>query len=107
MSRADREPAVDTAALATALDDVGARWALQVVAELLAGPQRFGDLQRALGAPTNILTTRLKELQAAGLVLRMPMAHNVLAYGLSERGDELRAAIEALAAWSRATPAGD
>jgi len=87
------------AALAAALELVGQRWALPVVRELLGGARRFGDLQRALGAPTNILTTRLRELQEAGLVVRMPMAHNVLAYGLTRRGEALAPALEALARW--------
>ena len=50
--------------LAAALDIVGARWALLIVERLLDGPQRYGDLQRDLGAPTNILATRLRELEA-------------------------------------------
>lgn len=87
------------AALADALETVGQRWALRIVHELRSGAARFGDLQRALDAPTNMLTTRLRELQAAGVVVRMPMAHNVLAYGLTERGHALGPAIDALAAW--------
>lgn len=47
--------------LAAALDVVGARWALPIVERLLDGPQRYGNLQRDLGAPTNILATRLRE----------------------------------------------
>lgn len=85
--------------LALALELVGQRWALLIVRELLAGSKRFGDLQRVLGVPTNILTTRLKELQASGLVYREPMAHNVLAYSLTPRGTALREAIEALGSW--------
>ena len=51
--------------LAAALDVVGARWALLVVERLLEGPQRYGDLQRDLGAPTNILATRLRDSSRA------------------------------------------
>jgi DNA-binding HxlR family transcriptional regulator len=97
----------DPSSLAKALDALGARWALLIVEALLQGPRRFGDLQRELGAPTNILATRLKELQAAGVLVRLPKAHNVLAYGLTPRGEELRPAIEALERWGRGdeTPA--
>ena len=49
--------------------------------------------------PSNILTTRLKELRESGLAVRIPLAHNALAYRLTERGEALRAAIEALDAW--------
>jgi DNA-binding HxlR family transcriptional regulator len=62
--------------LAAALDIVGARWALLIVERLLAGPLRYGDLQRELGVPTNMLATRLRELETAGLVCRLPLRHN-------------------------------
>ena len=85
--------------LATTLELVGRRWALLVVRCLLDGPKRYGDLQRELGAPTNILATRLRELQDAGILYRLPLAHNQRAYALTERGAELREAIEALGRW--------
>ena len=85
--------------LAAALDIVGPRWALLIVEKLLDGPQRYGDLQRELGVPTNILATRLRELEAAGVLHRLPLRHNTRAYALTERGLALRPAIEALARW--------
>jgi DNA-binding HxlR family transcriptional regulator len=88
--------------LATALELVGQRWALLVVRSLLGGAKRYGDLQRELGAPTNILATRLRELQAAGVLYRVPLAHNVRAYALTERGAALRESIDALAQWGEA-----
>ncbi len=39
--------------------------ALLVVRSLLDGAKRYGDLQRELGAPTNILASRLRELLRA------------------------------------------
>jgi DNA-binding HxlR family transcriptional regulator len=50
-------------------------------------------------APTNILATRLKELQDAGILYRLPLAHNQRAYALTERGAALGEAIAALARW--------
>lgn len=85
--------------VAAALEVVGARWALLIVERLLDGPQRYGDLQRELGVPTNILATRLRELEAAGVLRRLPLKHNTRAYALTERGLALRETIEALAAW--------
>ena len=85
--------------LAAALDIVGARWALLIVERLLGGPQRYGDLQRDLGAPTNMLATRLRELEAAGVLRRLPLRHNTRAYALTERGLALHEAIDALARW--------
>ena len=85
--------------LAAALDVVGARWALLIVERLLDGPQRYGDLQRDLGVPTNILATRLRELEAAGVLYRLPLTHNARAYALTGRGSALRDAIVALGRW--------
>jgi DNA-binding HxlR family transcriptional regulator len=85
--------------LAAALNAVGARWALLIVERLLEGPQRYGDLQRDLGIPTNILATRLRELEAAGVLSRLPLKHNTRAYTLTARGLALREAIDALARW--------
>lgn len=85
--------------LAAALDVVGPRWALLIVERLLEGPQRYGDLQRELGVPTNMLATRLRELEAAGVLVRLPLRHNTRAYTLTERGLALRASIDALGRW--------
>jgi DNA-binding HxlR family transcriptional regulator len=85
--------------LAAALDIIGARWGLLIVERLLEGPQRYGDLQRDLGVPTNILATRLRELEAAGVLSRLPLRHNTRAYALTERGFALRDAITALGRW--------
>ena len=72
--------------LAAALDIIGSRWALLIVERLLEGPQRYGDLQRDLGTPTNMLATRLRELEAAGVLTRLPLRHNTRAYALTDRG---------------------
>ena len=90
---------VDDDGLARALELLGKRWALLIVGSLLDGPKRYGDLQRELGAPTNILATRLRELQDGGVLYRLPLAHNQRAYALTERGVALRAAVEALSRW--------
>ncbi|AZS35739.1 putative HTH-type transcriptional regulator [Microbacterium lemovicicum] len=85
--------------LAAALEIVGARWALLIVDQLLEGPQRYGDLQRELGMGTNMLATRLRELEAAGVLRRLPLRHNTRAYALTDRGRALSAAITALRQW--------
>jgi DNA-binding HxlR family transcriptional regulator len=86
--------------LAAALEIVGARWALLIVEQLLDEPQRYGDLQRELGLGTNMLATRLRELEEAGVLYRLPLRHNTRAYALTERGLALRDAIVALRKWA-------
>nr|WP_302477631.1 helix-turn-helix domain-containing protein [Aeromicrobium stalagmiti] len=81
------------------MEIVGKRWALLIVEKLLEGPQRYGDLQRDLGVPTNMLATRLRELEAAGVLRRLPLRHNTRAYALTDRGLALGDAITALARW--------
>jgi DNA-binding HxlR family transcriptional regulator len=91
------EPELDP--LVTALEVVGAKWSLRIVDALLVAPKRYGDLQRELGTPTNILATRLAELQAAGVIARILLFHNSRAYTITDRGRALAPAIEALRAW--------
>lgn len=87
--------------LAAALEVVGARWALLIVERLLDGPQRYGDLQRDLGVPTNMLAIRPRELEAAGVLSRLPLRHNTRAYMLTDHGRALRLAIAELGQWGR------
>ena len=56
--------------VAKALDVIGDRWSLLVIRELLLqGPCRYTDLRNGLpGIATNLLSDRLRELEAAGLV---------------------------------------
>ena len=56
--------------LACALDRIGERWTLLIVRELSLGPLRFSALARSVGgAPTDVLTKRLK-LKGALMLLR-------------------------------------
>lgn len=82
-----------------ALELVGERWALLIVRDLLVGPRRYGELAAGLPRiPTNILATRLKELQAAGLLRRVPRSR-VIIYELTPYGRELEPVVLALGAW--------
>lgn len=88
--------------LARALDVVGTRWTLLIVRNLLLGPLRFTDLQQSLpGITPNLLSDRLKELEAKGLVqrVRTPPPASVDAYALTERGAALEPAIHELGRW--------
>lgn len=91
------EPEIDP--LVAALEIVGPKWSLRIIDALLVAPKRYGDLQRELGIPTNILATRLSELQSAGVIARILLFHNSRAYTITDRGRQLRAVIEALRAW--------
>jgi DNA-binding HxlR family transcriptional regulator len=89
--------------LAAALDAVGDRWTLLLVRELLfLGPRRFTDLAGGLpGIAPNLLSTRLKSLEAAGLVERaqLPPPAGSTVYRLTPDGESLREPVVALARW--------
>ena len=88
--------------LAHALELVGERWALLVVRDLVLGPKRFTDLRRGLPRiPTNILSVRLKELEAGGVVRRRLLARPAagVVYELTEYGMELEDVLLRLGLW--------
>jgi len=96
MAPEERDP------LAAALDSVGDRWTLQIVAVLLDGPRRFGDLQEEVGgiAP-NVLTQRLRRLEEDGLAIAQPYSERPprYVYELSESGRGLAAVLRLLSDW--------
>ncbi len=88
--------------LTRALTVVGDRWTLHLVAELMSGPKRFGELAEAVGAiAPNVLTGRLRHLEREGLVSAVPYSRRPvrLSYALTEAGRELEGALTLLAAW--------
>lgn len=87
--------------LAHALDVVGERWTLLIVRELGAGPKRYSQLAETLsGIGTSLLATRMKQLEADGIVeRRLARDSSGVAYGLTDAGRELVDAIIPLAVW--------
>ena len=88
--------------VAHALDLVGERWALLVVRELMHGPKRYTDLAEHLpGIGTNILASRLRDLEARGIVAkrRLPPPAASRVYELTEYGRGLRTVMRELALW--------
>ena len=86
--------------VAHSLGLVGERWTLLVVRELLRGPRRYTDLADHLpGIGTNILATRLKELETAGIVAKrkLPPPFASTVYELTPAGHELRPVLHELA----------
>ena len=98
-------PALDAAAIR-----VGDRWTMLVVARLLDGACRFGELQSAIpGVAPNILTRRLRMLEHEGLVVAEPYSRRPLrvAYRLTGQGAALADALRLLAQWGSEHPASD
>ena len=88
--------------LQTALSKVGDRWTLLVIDALLEGPRRFGDLQDEVeGIAPNTLSSRLKALEADGLVIATAYSDRPprFEYTLTAAGKDLAGAISLLTAW--------
>jgi DNA-binding HxlR family transcriptional regulator len=86
-------------AIARSLDLLGQRWTLLIVRDLFLGPLRYTDLQEGLpGIATDILTARLRTLEAEGLVRRreLPPPAPATVYELTESGRRLGPVIRAL-----------
>ena len=82
-----------------AVELVGERWALLIIRDLLVGPRRYGELAGGLHRiPSNILASRLKELQEVGVIRRVPHSR-IIVYELTPYGRELEPVVLALGAW--------
>jgi DNA-binding HxlR family transcriptional regulator len=82
---------------------VGQRWVPQVVWALQAGTHRFTDLRDAIPSISDtVLSTRLKELEAEGIVRRTvePTTPVRISYELTERGHDLAAVMRRLSRWA-------
>ena|SRR5579863_4208451 len=89
-------------AVACTLDLVGDKWSLLVVRDLFRGNVTYGELQNSPeGIPTNILADRLKKLEEAGLIAKSAYQEHPVryAYGLTEKGRELREILGAFVRW--------
>lgn len=90
---------------ARALDVVGDRWTLLIVRELLAGPRRYTDLHADLpGVSTDVLASRLKDMERDGLTTRrrLPPPGAAYVYELTPRGRQLLPVLQTLGEWGRA-----
>ena len=86
--------------VAATLDVIGDRWTLLVVRELMTGPKRYTDLRDGLpGIATDLLTSRLRSLEQAGLIRRweLPRPAAAKVYELTARGArEIEPVVDAL-----------
>lgn len=73
-----------------------------IVRELMLGPLRFSELAKTVGgAPTDVLTKRLRDLEADGIVQRRELERPAsgMVYELTDLGHELEAPIMGLGRW--------
>jgi DNA-binding HxlR family transcriptional regulator len=97
----------DACGLAHAMELLGDRWAMLLLRELAYGPRRFSELKSDLqGISANVLTQRLTELEARGLVrkVKLPPPASVHVYEASPWGLEAVPVIASLGRWAARSP---
>lgn len=79
------------------------RWTIQILAELWNGSTRFNDIRRGVGNISSaLLSKRLKDLEAAGLVERIESrATGLVDYIRTEKAIKLEPALNLLAEWAQ------
>jgi nitroimidazol reductase NimA-like FMN-containing flavoprotein (pyridoxamine 5'-phosphate oxidase superfamily)/DNA-binding HxlR family transcriptional regulator len=90
-------------ALAAVFALLGKRWSGVILGTLLSGPARWTEIFRQVhGVSERMLSSRLTELIAAGLIQRTVVAGPPVGvvYRLTERGEALRPALAELGRWA-------
>lgn len=86
-----------------AVELIGRRWSGAIISVMMSGPQCFNELLAAVpGLSDRLLTERLRELEAEGLVERtvIPGPPVRVSYELTEAGKGLKPVIESLGRWA-------
>lgn len=101
-----RRPRYDEGcAAASALGQIGDRWALLVVRELMFTAKRFQAIRAGLpGITASVLSARLDDLEASGVV---DHNHDLGLYALTEAGRALRPVLHELGRWGAGRPGHD
>lgn len=96
-----------------AIELLGRRWTGVILRAMLSGEARFSDIASAVpGLSDRLLSERLKELEAEGIVSRtvVPSTPVRVDYALTEKGEALSEVILAVSAWAEqwlSTPKGE
>src|SRR5689334_23133173 len=100
----------DNCSIAATLGLIGEKWSLLVLRDVFNGVRRFDELYQRLGAPRQVLSSRLNRLVEEGLLRRVPYREpgrrQREEYRLTEKGLDLYPVLVALLKWGD-TWAGD
>ena len=87
-----------------AIELIGKRWTGAILLVLMDGPARFSEVKQLVPELSDrLLSERMKELEAEGIVARhvidgMPVR---VEYSLTEKGTALEPAVRSLKLWAR------
>ncbi|MDM8166424.1 helix-turn-helix domain-containing protein [Roseovarius sp.] len=90
--------------VAMAAEVLCTRWTVVLLRELVAGSTRFNELRRGVPRMSpGLLSKRLRELEAAGIVAREPVpgSKEIEAYRLTQAGRDLQPVVEAIGMWGQ------
>lgn len=78
------------------------RWTVPILREMLAGSTRFNELRKGVPRMSPaLLSQRLRELEAAGIIQRDALDGGNAAYRLTRAGEDLREVIESIGFWGQ------
>ena len=86
-----------------AVELIGRRWTGAIIRAMLSGVCRFSDLTQAVpGLSDRMLSERLKELEAEGIVERTVFAETPvrIEYQITEKGRALSVVVESIGEWA-------
>ncbi|EIT84687.1 hypothetical protein A374_13385 [Fictibacillus macauensis ZFHKF-1] len=86
-----------------AIEIIGKKWTGLIIRVLLGGAKRFKEIKKQIPDMSDrMLTERMKELEAAGIVIRhvYPETPVRIEYELTQKGTALRNVITAIQQWS-------
>lgn len=87
--------------IARSMDSIGEWWSMLIVRDAMRGIRRFSDFQRSLGMARNILTARLRQLVAFGILKTVPASDGSAyrEYVLTKKGRDLLPVVFAIRQW--------
>ena len=83
---------------------IGKRWTGAIISVMLAGANHACDIRNAVpGLSDRLLTERLRELEAAGIVRRdvTDARPPIVEYALTDKGEALAPVLEAISTWGK------
>ncbi|QLG50835.1 winged helix-turn-helix transcriptional regulator [Natrinema halophilum] len=97
-----RDGSADACPVIASLEQIGSRWRLAVLHELLDGEQRFNELKRSTGANARTLSRVLDDLGEMGFVERRIEEDAPIAtfYSLTDKGESLAPVFDEIECWA-------
>ncbi|MEM6481636.1 MAG: helix-turn-helix domain-containing protein [Pseudomonadota bacterium] len=103
------EACLEPCAIERGMRIIGGKWTGSILWHLKDGPVRFNDLSRMIGgASKKMITERLRQLEAQGLVRRQVMSTAPISvhYDITDLGRTALCFLDELRKWSEGLPKG-